>query len=86
VRVPEPHRTLEDVAQELGVTREWARQIERQALRKCYRWCKRNGWRAPTAALEEVSLLPVEKPTGRLRYKFHFSLYTKKPFVKRLST
>jgi hypothetical protein len=32
-----------------------------------------------------VSLLPVEKPTGRLRYKFHFSPYTKKPFVKRFS-
>ena len=36
--------TLEEIGRELGVTRERARQIELQALRKCRRWCERNGF------------------------------------------
>lgn len=36
--------TLEEVGKALGVTRERARQIELQALRKCRRWCERNGF------------------------------------------
>ena len=37
--------TLEEVAAELGVSVERARQIELAALRKCRRWCQRHGWR-----------------------------------------
>lgn len=37
--------TLEEVGKALGVTRERIRQIEVAALRKCRRWCERNGWR-----------------------------------------
>lgn len=37
--------TLEEVATELGVSVERARQIEMAALRKCRRWCQRHGWR-----------------------------------------
>ena len=36
--------TLEEVGKALGVTRERARQIEQQALRKARRWCERNGY------------------------------------------
>ena len=36
--------TLEEVGKALGVTRERARQIEHQALRKARRWCERNGY------------------------------------------
>jgi len=36
--------TLEDVALELGLSRERIRQIEREALRKCRWWCERNGY------------------------------------------
>ena len=35
--------TLEEVGKALGVTRERARQIEQQALRKARRWCEQNG-------------------------------------------
>jgi DNA-directed RNA polymerase sigma subunit (sigma70/sigma32) len=35
--------TLEEIAQELGCTREYVRQIQNQALRKCQQWCRRNG-------------------------------------------
>ena len=37
--------TLEEVGKALGVTRERIRQIEFAALRKCRRWCARNGYR-----------------------------------------
>ena len=37
--------TLEEVGKALGVTRERARQLEMQALRKCRRWCERNGYK-----------------------------------------
>jgi len=37
--------TLEEVAAELGVSSERARQIEMIALRKCRQWCQRHGWR-----------------------------------------
>ena len=36
--------TLEQIAREFGVTRERIRQIEVSALRKCRRWCERNGY------------------------------------------
>lgn len=36
--------TLEEVAAELGVSIERARQIERQALRKLRFFCRRCGW------------------------------------------
>ena len=36
--------TLEEVAAELGVSPERARQIEMRALRKCRQWCQRHGW------------------------------------------
>ncbi len=42
-------KTLEEVAVQLGVTRERVRQIERQALGKCRRWCERHGF-----ALDEL--------------------------------
>ena len=37
--------TLEEVGQERGVTREWVRQIEAAALKKCRLWCIRHGYR-----------------------------------------
>jgi len=37
--------TLGEVAKELGVTAERARQIELAALRKCREWCQRRGLR-----------------------------------------
>jgi DNA-directed RNA polymerase sigma subunit (sigma70/sigma32) len=37
--------TLEAIAKEFGVSRERVRQIEFAALRKCRRWCERNGYR-----------------------------------------
>jgi hypothetical protein len=38
-------RTLEEVARELGVTRERVRQIEMMALRKCRAWAAERGMR-----------------------------------------
>ena len=38
--------TLEEVARELGVSRERARQIEMRALRKCRRWAEKHGYLA----------------------------------------
>lgn len=40
------HCSLEEVASELGVTRERARQIQSEALRKCWFYCWWNGYRA----------------------------------------
>ena len=37
--------TLEEIGRELGVTRERARQIELQALRKCRRWAEKHGYK-----------------------------------------
>ncbi len=37
--------TLAEVAKELGVSPERVRQIERQALRKCRRFCEHRGYR-----------------------------------------
>lgn len=37
------YMTLGAVAAEIGVTREYARQIEKQALEKCRLWLERNG-------------------------------------------
>jgi hypothetical protein len=39
------HLRREEIAQELGVTRERVRQIERRALEKCRVWCDRRGYR-----------------------------------------
>jgi len=36
--------TLGEVAAALGVTQERVRQIERNALRKCARWCESHGY------------------------------------------
>ena len=53
--------TLEEVAAELGVSPERARQIEMRALRKCRQWCQRHGWQFedlvpawPQPDLEEI--------------------------------
>ena len=37
--------TLEQVGNEIGVTREYVRQLEVSALRKCRAWCKARGLR-----------------------------------------
>lgn len=37
--------TLEEVARELGVSRERIRQIEHSALRKARRWAEKHGYR-----------------------------------------
>ena len=37
--------TLEEVARELGVSRERIRQIEHSALRKAMRWAEKHGYR-----------------------------------------
>lgn len=39
-------KTCEEVAAELGVSRERARQIEMRALRKCRRWAEKHGYLA----------------------------------------
>jgi hypothetical protein len=39
------HCTLEEVAKELGVSREQARMIEQRALRKCRAFCQAHGLR-----------------------------------------
>ena len=40
---PVVYCTLAEVAAELGVSAQRARQIEKQALRKCRRWCRAHG-------------------------------------------
>lgn len=35
--------SLADIARQLNITRERARQIEKQALAKCEAWCRRRG-------------------------------------------
>lgn len=50
--------TLEAVAQELGVTPERVRQLEMQALRKCRRWCERNGYRLEDLTAPEATGSP----------------------------
>lgn len=42
-RLREDGCTLEEVGKALGVTKERARQLEQQALRKARRWCEKNG-------------------------------------------
>ena len=37
--------TLEEIGQELGVSRERIRQLEARALVKCRAWCDRHGYR-----------------------------------------
>jgi hypothetical protein len=44
--IRDPLCTLQEVAQELGVKIERARQIEITALRKLRQWCAENGWDA----------------------------------------
>ena len=44
IRLRDNGVTLEAIAQELGINREWARQIEAKALVKCRKWCQRNGY------------------------------------------
>jgi transcriptional regulator with XRE-family HTH domain len=56
--------TLEDIAAELGVTRQRVAQIEQNALRKLARWCRAND-----VLLED--LIPDERP----RYKLHGTDY-----------
>jgi len=49
--------TLEEVAKQLGVSRERIRQIEVAALKKCNRWCRRHDYNLkdllPGAEFEE---------------------------------
>ena len=47
--------TRDEIAAELGLSRERVRQLEVQALRKCRDWCERNGY-----AFEDL-LLPGER-------------------------
>ena len=37
-------KTCEEVAAELGVSRERIRQLEFRAIRKCREWCERHGY------------------------------------------
>ena len=45
IRLRDNGVTLDVVAQKLGVSRERARQLEAQALKKCRRWCNARGYR-----------------------------------------
>ncbi|MCP3869991.1 MAG: hypothetical protein GY703_18235 [Gammaproteobacteria bacterium] len=51
--------TLEQVADQLGVSRERIRQIEVSALKKCLRWCNRHDYKLqellPGAEFEQES-------------------------------
>ena len=37
-------KTCEEIAAELGVSRERIRQLEFRAIRKCRAWCERHGY------------------------------------------
>ena len=37
-------RTLEEIGDEMGISRERVRQLEHRALQKCRRWCDRHGY------------------------------------------